>query len=64
MTSTSTFGMESMNYPPINGFLSAFYKPRFVKRICMNSHLNVISICYLQGGINSSRSSTPVFVDF
>ena len=56
--------MISMNRTSIDSSDRIFHISAFVQRIGVNSHLNVEFIRYSHRSLNSSRSTSPVFMNF
>ena len=64
VSATGTFSMISMNRTSIDSSDRIFHISAFVQRIGVNSHLNVEFIRYSHRSPNSSRSTSPVFMNF
>ena len=58
------FGVISVNGAILEGIDGGFHKPRFIQGVGVDRHLHIVLVGDAQAGVDGSRSSPPVFVQF
>ena len=62
VTTTSTFGMKCMYCSVFDRSNSILYEPTLIERVCMDHHLDIHIVSYIQTVIDCCWRSTPVLM--